>query len=512
MQIKFYIGFWKRENSTKRPDDSLNTPTVLNGHIKEPCDMLHPVISFQTISEQTTPTVYIYAHIPIFGRYYFVSNWSFEGGLWVVHLTVDVLASYRTNIGNTSAYIERASANADGTQSYYDRRVIDRAYPAKHEYTLQRINIIPSWYGQSGRGFNVSDGTYILGVVSKTTLGNVGGAVQYYAMDYNQIRALLNYMLVDQFYSDAGFNITMTANQQISHDVAKCLVNPIQYITSCMWFPCYVEDIVPGTPSLTTIAVGPWTTIGQGCPLTDYVGYRQSFTFELPVHPQSDARGAYLNYSPYSEFTCYMPPFGTFPIDPVFVDNLATRTVTVDLDVDGITGKGTIHLYRNDPVHGREEVCYMASTQFGVPIQLAQITSDYMGTATSLLQAGANLVGVGAQAYAGNVAGAIQSGVNSLSSIGNAVQSAMPQVITNGVNGSFLSITKQIGASCSVTAKFTMLVDEDLAEMGRPLCKVRQIDTFSGFVKCGEASIDYPAFDTEKTMIHRFMIDGFFWE
>ena len=509
MQIKFYTSFRKRENSTKRPDDTVNTPVVLNGHLKEPTDVLNPAISFQTIADQVTPTVYIYAHIPIFGKYYFVSKWAFEDGLWTVYLTEDVLATYKVNIGNTSAYIERASAMANGSDGYYDPRIIDLQYPAKASYDYQSVRLAPPW-----TGFDVDDGTYILGVINGMTGGSTGGAVRYFAMTSAQMADMCHYLLSDQFFTAIGFSPTMTVNQQISHDVAKTLLNPFQYIVSCMWFPADVETICGSIPQLSNINVGSWTTtIGQGYILDDQTGYWERFTFTLPQHPQASTRGYYLNYSPYSEFTMYIPPYGSFPLDPTFIDNLSTRSITCKSNVDIITGKATMEIY-NTPLTPSSQMLthHVVSTQIGVPIQLAQVTSDYMKTATTLLQAGAGIAGVGAQAFAGNVAGAVSSGSMALSSIGNAIQSAMPMAITQGANGSFLGLTNLMGPYAYVTCKFTWIVDEDLPELGRPLCQVRDISTFTGFIKCGEVTIDYPAYDTEKEKIHNYLLSGFFWE
>lgn len=506
MQIKFYTSFQKRVNSTKRPDDSVNTPVVITGHIKQPCDVVKPVIEFQSISEQQTPSVYIYAHIPIFGKYYFVSRWAFEAGLWVVYLNEDVLATYRTNIGNTSAYIERASASANGDQSFYDPNVIDREYPTKTSYDMRTLFIQTPWTIS-----DIDDGTYVLGVITRIVTGSVGGGVQYYALTYDQIKALCNYLMNNQFFSDAGFNGTFVADQQITQDVAKCLLNPFQYIVSCMWFPFDVTDIIAGTPQLDSITVGPWTTIGYGYPMFDNVGFRERFNFELPVHPQADSRGFYLNYSPYSEFMCYLSPFGSFPIDPVWADNLSTRTISGEMTVDCVTGQATLQLFHHQSGSDRN-VFFTTSTQIGVPIQLAQVDRDYIKTATSLVQAGAGVMNSMISGFAGNATGAIYGGVMAVNSVGDAVKSAMPQAITSGSNGSFLGLISHCTPLHCIISKFTLLVDEDLTEVGRPLCKVRTINTLSGFIKCAEVTIDYPAYDIEKEQIHSQLLKGFFWE
>lgn len=494
MQIDFYINFTKRQNSTKRPvEGGIVTKHTLTGYLKEPCSVMKPVINIQNIPIQNAPCVMTYAYIPTFYRYYFVKDWVWNDGLWTVQLEVDVLATYRPHIGDSYAYIERCASASNG-------RIIDKLYPAKSDYTVieTRLASCP-WIG-----WDIEDGTYVLGIISRTTTNNVGGAVQYYALTQTQITNLLEYMLNDQFYNDAGFQ----NNQQVNHDLAKCLVNPIQYITSCLWFPTPVSTFT--NASDVAIKVGPWTTIGQGKPIFTRVGYRSWFEVTLPTHPQASTRGEYLNYPPFTTYMCMLPPFGCFPLDPTYMQD--DRKVKFTIQVDGITGKACLQVCREDSHAGTTDFFYLTSAMFGVPIQLAQVNSDYLKSATSLVSALGGAVGAIAQGFSGNFVGATHSGLMALGSIGNTIEAQMPQAISQGVDGSFTAFERLTGTFPSVIAKCTSIVDEDNTELGRPLCEVRQISTLSGYIKCGEVTVDYYAFDDELTQIHNHLIRGFFWE
>lgn len=494
MQIDFYINFTKRQNSTKRPvEGGIVTKHTLTGYLKEPCSVMNPVINIQEIPIQNAPCVFTYAWIPTFYRYYFVKDWVWNDGLWTVHLEVDVLATYRPHIGESYAYIERCAYDSNG-------RIIDKLYPAKDDFTITETRLS----GCPWIGWDIEDGCYVLGIVSRTTTNNVGGAIQYYALTQTQITSLLEYMLNDQFYNDAGFQ----NNQQVDHDLAKCLVNPIQYITSCMWFPTSVSTFT--TASDTTIKVGPWTTIGTGKPILTRVGYRSWFEVTLPVHPDASTRGDFLNYQPYTSYLCMLPPFGCFPLDPTYMKD--DRKVKFTIQVDGITGKACLQVCREDTIHGTTDFFYLTSAMFGVPIQLAQVSSDFIKSATSLVGAVSSGVGAVAQGLMGNFVGMAHSGLMALGSVGNALESAMPQAITEGVNGSFIAFERLTGTYPSIITKCTKIVDEDNTELGRPLCEVRRIDTLPGYIKCGEATVDYYAFDDELTQIHNHLLRGFFWE
>lgn len=498
--MDFYVNFTKRLNSTKRPvEGGIVAKHTLTGVLKDPCSIMNPVIDIQNIPVQNAPSVMTYAYIPSFERYYFVKDWVWNDGLWTVYLNVDTLASYKNHIGDTFAYIERCAGVAQGQPGpYYDGTIIDKMYPAKNQFVTQNQVITAPW----STGWNIDDGTYILGVISGASSTNVGGAVHYYAMTQTQINNLLNYLMSDTFFDNIGFPNSSQSTAQLTHDVAKSIINPIQYITSCYWFPIDVSDITSTTD--VSINVGPWTTIGTGKPLTSRVGYRQSYTLTLPIHPQSISRGAYLNYAPYTRFTCSIAPFGSFQIDPSYVP--ANREVVLTIQVDGITGKACLQIARNDQTQGLVDFFFETTAMFGVPIQLAQMASDYIGAIKT------GLSGLTGTAVAGAAFGSGGAGLAFLGTVGSVLSELAPAVTSEGVNGSFIAFERLIGHYDRLTSRFVYIVDEDNAEMGRPLCGVRQINTLAGFIKCGEATVDFNAFDEEITMIHNHMLQGFFWE
>ena len=57
-----------------------------------------------------------------------------------------------------------------------------------------------------------------------------------------------------------------------------------------------------------------------------------------------------------------------------------------------------------------------------------------------------------------------------------------------------------------------MLVDEDNENRGRPLCKVRTINTLSGYILVTDADIEIAAMEAEQQEIRSYMEGGFFYE
>ena len=124
MNITFY-SINKKQNSTKRP----NTDGVTyDCKLKEECSILTPNIKLD-LGLSTAPS-FNYAYISDWGRYYFVKNWTFYNRLWEADLEVDVLGTYKDEIGNSNLYVLRSASRFNG-------RIIDTAYPLIYDQTSQ---------------------------------------------------------------------------------------------------------------------------------------------------------------------------------------------------------------------------------------------------------------------------------------------------------------------------------------------------------------------------------------
>lgn len=495
MQINFFSGFTKRVNSTKVPLVTDATRT-LTGYLKEPCSIMKPVIKIERPQSDAAPYSYSYAYIGDFARWYFVSDWVWVDGVWECHMTEDVLASFKTDIGNTSAYVERSASN-------YNGEIIDKVYPATTGFSTNVVNLTSGWYGVAPSG-----GCFVVGIISRASTYSatmVGGAVSYYVMTTTQMKSLLNYLLADSFLDDAGFPSNFTPVQQLSHDVAKAFVNPIQYIASCMWFPCSASDLSDNVNRDIQIGyydVGGNHAQGKNLTVVDLVKYVSG---QIPVHPQAPDRGKYLNYTPYTRLTMYVPPFGAIPIDPSYCE--IGSYLHCPVHIDPITGKAIMRvvLWENSSHTGNNAIVCERTAMLGVPIQLAQMTPDIIGGVQTAMQAAAN---IGTAMATGVPLAGDLAAVMSLPTIGNAVNHLMPQVDSQGVNGSFVAMAMPP----NLTAIHLAVVDEDNTEMGKPLCEVKTINTLSGYIKCGEATVDFACFDDEKKSILNYMTGGFFWE
>lgn len=470
MTVKFY-SFSKRPNSTKQPAANSEALTLSTVELKEECNFITPVLKLKGLTSGTTfvPGMYNYVYIPLWLRYYFIRDWRYINGLWEVELIVDALASFKTDIGTTSTYIERCASSSDGN-------IIDVLYPAKTNVSITKVNVACSWYNVAPSG-----GTYVVGLINYDNTNRVG-AISYYALTSAQFSSLMGYLFSNNIFNASSIT-------EMGEGLYKSLFNPFQYVSSCMWFPF-------STPAFGSTAadvkVGYWSTGISGIAVSS-LAEKTYVTATIPSHPQI-SRGSYLNHAPYTRLTLYIPPFGSIPIDTNYVEigNYLYSAVLID----HITGQATIRIAISQDANHLDEynVITERSGMIGVPIQLAQLMPDYIGTVQSV---GGVLGGI----FNKDLGGAINSAIS-------AIQTQMPTVSTSGANGSFIE-TLQYPV---LMVEHLRLVDEDNTEFGRPLCAIRTINTLSGYIKCGNADHPFAGTDYERQTINDYMRSGFFYE
>lgn len=461
--------FSKRQNSTALPP--ANTGKNFSCQLKDETSFINPVLKFDPTTLVTgvfSPSAYNYAEINYWQRFYYITDWKYINGVWEAYLTVDVLASFRSEIGNTTAYIIR-SANS------YNGDIIDTFYPAKTNVSINKTSVACAWYGVAPSG-----GSYVLGIINYDNANKIG-ALNYFALTSSQLASLLNYLFTNNIFVSSSIT-------EIGEGLYKSLFNPFQYIVSCMWFPFAIESF---GSNVADMKVGYWSTGITGV-VVSYLSQKTFVTATIPNHPQI-SRGAYLNHAPYSRHTLYIPPFGSIPIDTNFLT--IGRYLYSAVLVDHITGQATIRISLTQSSSYTDEynIACERSGMIGVPIQLAQVMTDYVNTLSSVSD-------VVSSALSLNIGG-IFKGLTS------AVESQMPKVSTSGANGSFVETIQYP----QLISEFLNIVDENNTEFGRPLCANRQISAIPGYIECGENDHSFSGTKAENEEINRYLQQGFFY-
>ena len=492
INVKFY-SFSKKENSTKVPTSPVVPSAEYSCLLKDGSGVISPELEIATSANVSS---WNYCYISDFGRYYFVSEWTYDNGQWIAKLTIDVLASWKTNIGSSTQYVTRSSYT-------YDPYVTDTFYPVKTVADIRRSTFSATGAVQAldttmlGSGAN-----FMVGIINNDNT-NSAGAVTQYVMTPAQLDVMKRLLMTDNGWIgnvDPGASPVDIAKSQVD-------INPFQYITQCRWFPVPVP-IIGDTP-FNNIRFGWWqTTISA----YKFYGYSPVYQWKLdptPQHSYADTRGKYLNSK---GFASHFIDFAGFHFDLDANMVAQTNKLYVELRIDFISGQACCW------VKGEEEgglTTYNIAEEIqnlSVNVPLAAISFAGDGWSGVPVVGGLlSSVAQGANAVAGSMYG-------SHSSQGLITEHAIAANLgLNKIESSFMAGSGGLAGIAShpvpvLTSVFQFTADEDNASAGRPLCKNKTISSIPGFIKCNHVEIELPATEQEIVSIKNYMEGGFFYE
>lgn len=453
--------FSKTDNSTKRPPDS--DATMVDCETNNDFDLLNPLFVFSFRGGKSNPTQYNYCYVGTFKRYYWITRWTFSNGQWIADCSVDTLASWKSDIGALNAYILRSAAEWDGD-------IIDNMYPAKTIISTER-----SAGEKSPWNTDPETGTFVVGIVGS-------GATQYVMFTKGSLDMFLEYILSDAYAIKALGALGYATNSDL-----KVSLRPLQYISSIVWLPYQTVG-----KQITSVRVGYVDVPIAGWEVDKEVNVAD-ITWNLRRHPLAATRGNFLNAS-MASYTVFYPPFGCISLDPVACAN--TEYIRSYALVDPKTGHGTLVLFTKE-----DRILSRISGQVGMTYEIGQVVAPGYGLGGLVTDA----IGIGMAAMADNYPGAITGG---LSAIGNATKGRIPSANTVGGAGG----ADQLRGIPAMMYDWTLPVDEDLADRGRPLCQVRRINSLSGYILCSNVEVDIPATQSEIGTIKSYMEGGFYYE
>jgi len=457
--MQAWFGYFaKDDNSTKRPPGDFGD-YITNVRFKEPTSTTHPVLIVEATAQ--------YNYVLIGNKYYFVNEIiRVTDKMSEYHCEVDVLATFKSAIGESTEYVTRATRDRNPY-------IIDNLYPM----TTEKFTEITIFNSLHKNMVSQVAGWFMVGIFGR---GNTSGCVTYWCLTAGQFRTLM----LDMFdISNYSINI-----EEISYGLQKALLNPIQYIASIQYFPFFNK---PDGVLETQISFGFWNANATGFRIPNE---NRTVTFtgvvDLPEHHKAASVGNFLNSAPFTRRTLYCYMFGTIPIDTSYFIKEDDLALHLTILCDTFTGIGEL-VVSDD--HGN--ILYKNSAQMGVNVEIAQLKQDFLSGATSL---GGSLGAL----LTGNIIGATTGLVSAASSM-------MPQVVTSGTIGSDVSYRRPP----VVVNEFYNIVEFDHVHFGRPLCKQVQIKNLeNGFVQVENPKIELIATKYEQDKVKDFMIKGFYYE
>ena len=464
MAHTIYLGtFSKHENSTAQP--TYTGWASFDVTFKEGADISAPDI---TISADLS-TVINYNYAVMLGRYYWIRNKNaLRNGLVVMQLEIDVLATYKSEIGDSNLYILRSSAA-------YDGNIRDNYYPMTSD--------IDSGHHVQSTGVpgDFNTGVVVLNVSgTQTTAGTT-----LFQFTTSQFRVLIEelYTAIDGFQPS-----------DVISGLAKLFGgNPQQLINGAMWFP-FPFSVAAVTEN---VKIGAWTSSVSGGVINDPVISLADYTYTIFKHPQSVTRGEYLNLAPYSVYNLLIPGSGVVSLDTTKL--IGESTITVKRAMDAFTGQ----LITRVIATGSSEVLAYCSGQIGIPITLKG-DNNVAGIAGGALSTAGLAIGAAMMTNpATAIIGAVSAGIGT---------------IADAVGGTPTSTYMGAGAAgimlepgCLDDIHY-LVVPEDNTRNGRPLCQVKKPSALGGFMIAQKGDIDAAIPLPEHDRIRAFLETGFFYE
>lgn len=491
----YRVYFWnysKKSNSTAHPS--------VGGSVDHfDCDLmdLSGILTPTLQLNGSNPTVYNYAYIEAFNRYYYVNNWRYNLGLWTCELQIDVLASWEDHIKSSALYVLRSA-------SKWDPAIRDTAYPMLSG-TMYSDSSLPNPFNTS-----YGSGYFVTGIVN--TDANTIGAISYYSFTAAEFRTFMGALMSD---------IDSYGMFDISSDLTKLLANPFQYVVSCRWMP--LEP--PGGTAVAQVPIGWWNMNCSAKRLgATMIQQGSMFGLQVPRHPQR-SRGTYLDQEPYTSYYLVFAPFGAFALPPE--NMLLSNTLDFFWTVDYITGAAVLEVKSGGALVTRIEGV------IGAEIALAQMAPTLDKISSALFSEPASQVengsgqtswlSVALNEWAGQFGNTYRNAVNQVVNAHSEVVAASQTMLT-GIANAWLSskcpaqISGQNGGvsagiyDVALHAWFKVLADETLYEKGRPLCQYTQLYGMNGFIQCGENDVSIPCTKPELEAIKLHLVNGMFLE
>ena len=490
------ISFTKRENSTKTPTTAqLNSGATFNCTMIDDTSIMNP--TFKISHGGSSMIGYNYCYVSQFNRYYFITEIRTFQNFWYVTCTCDVLATYKSPIGSQSHYVLRAASEYDGT-------IEDTIYPANTDVTTQKNTPTSDPLAWSGGH------CYVIGIVGYTDeVTSQFGALRYYVFKPAGLKMFLKYLMDN--IATPGDNWAGILTTEYSEGVQKALINPIQYITTCVCMPFSYSDVMGDAVGSVKFGYYSYSVpSGDDYKVKDVTDYnvcntKETVYINIPGHPQAATRGAYLNCQPYTRYTLHFGPWGDIDIDPMILRG--NSRLKIETLYDLVSGTGRLIVSGNV---NTDNIVYNGSVKIGVDVNLSQVYKDALGYEAATTNAIFNSIGAGISLGMGNPS-AIVNGLNiATSGVQDMTRLNYPTVSGKGSSGCYLQFHDP--NNLYLIARFNEIVDENLTELGRPLCQLKQINTLSGYILCMGADCQISGTQEEAIKVNEYMNTGFFYE
>lgn len=482
--LNLWNNFTKRRNSTKQPAAAADLS--LDVKLKENCSIANPV--FIVSGDYFTANYAQYA-----GMYYFVDDVvSVHNGLCEIHCSKDVLATYKSQIQASSAFV-----------LYYNHantEIVDARLSTKTSATITN---------DTETFNNLGDGeSYMITVVGEE-------CTQVYACDKTYVDNIFDQTIatsIDTDYDqavDAAIQAVITGQPADAADAiiksivamfewkktAKTVTNTVLYAGDAAEYikNCYVLPIAPakiGGTVKNPIKIGKWDSHAQGRHGFSRI-FHDSATLAIPWQASDWRRNA-----PYHHIYLYIPYVGLVELPAS--ELIGAINLTISVAVDTYSGVSTF-------VVNADNGCVMGQYTTNIASPYAIGSSNI-----NMVASGAQIIASATSIAAGAATGNIMAATGGALGIVNALKPIDQSVSSNGgAAGQGLGNT----VKCFTVFHDTTVTPSSVSAVkGTPYNGVLSLSGISGYVQTAGASVDMPGFGGDRDTVNSLLDGGIYIE
>lgn len=453
MQIKIWNNFSKRINSTKQPSGG----TSVDVELKEDCSVENP--SFILRGDYSNAS-----YVQAFGHYYFIEDKIIlTGNRTLIKCTIDLLASYKSNIGATSALVARSSSQFNGL--------------LRDDYVSTYATAVSAIADSFEFPFSET-GCFILNVVN--VVADNSGYVANYLLTASQFRSLAIWLSGGGSYGGWTW-------ADVQSDLILQFGDCFDCIRGVKWIPVPYDD-AKSYGSLEYVCVGKYVTDTQGYLINTNAVLSGNGTISFSDVLPTDFRCC----APYASIDLYLPYYGLVSLPPHHCVNGIAYTYYIDL----VNGDCNVRIYSSGT--DNEKLIANVAYNIGVDTPIAQVGRTGVAVAQNALNVVSNLA-------SGNVGGLVSSGLGLLTAFAS-----------NGASSKGTQGGRAMAHYNEIVGYVSVMQTTNPADLltlyGRPLMEVVQINTLSGYVKTINASVSCDCTQGELARINGMLNDGIYYE
>lgn len=277
--------FAKRVNSLLIPD---TTGVEFSVNLKDSCSMDAPVFLLN-VNE------FPYNYLNFNNQYYWVTDTKYvRNNLMEISVSIDVLATYRSDILSTTQHVVRSSSagNVNIVDTMFSSRLVKES--AKVSGTLDGLT---------------SSGVYVVIVAGTGGGDNVSGFTKAYGVSASRLRELANNLY--------------TLDDATIDTLARIFLSPFSSIVSIFWCPYNIDSFGGGEEPIT---IGNATLDVNGNVIVQRV-HKESVTLTIP--------GRYGDWRDFqlTEYELFLPCVGYIPISARDIYGMTSITVESSQDI-----------------------------------------------------------------------------------------------------------------------------------------------------------------------------------